>query len=590
MSRCSEEALEAALEELSEHARSSRARSNWISTYLVAQRMTAAGYPMAVAGANSAVSDLFILLADHVRGRSNPFVDLDSEYRWGQVKDSGRKTAWNTGTRNGAQTILFNEEHFKNGLKSDAIDILLQQLGGEEPLPGGDALAVFLTRDNDWVAPPTRDQLHAAACAILGLSRADFGRITSDTQLKVPIIGSPEWSPNLLEATQLGPHVAVTGAGLAEPIAELPIESTHELVDRFRKFLGSHGIAVGGRDELIDLLAAALSSQLVIMAGPSGSGKSLMAAALGAFFAPESRRCRLEASRLLAKPEEFLGYYSHLAGERFVATDQLLALLEVDTAPTTPPMITIEEANLSPVEGYFSSLVHGLGNLETAMLSLRLHSQPAAVSSQVPDQKVPPIFELKPYPRFFATINVDADSPAPARKVVSRACVVLLETPTFETALAAADTIVHPSIERAEGPAAALIGKPSAAFGRYVATGSNSYQQALGERAALLRNALGVDVIAHRQLQRCLLYMAWFVELSGEADAEQGSAAVEAAADNALLHFVLPSLPAAQFERTIEALDAGERIGVLAIRLAHLCRAISDHQFGPPPDFWGALS
>ena len=61
------------------------------------------------------------------------------------------------------------------------------------------------------------------------------------------------------------------------------------------------------------------------------------------------------------------------------------------------------------------------------------------------------------------------------------------------------------------------------------------YEQALGERAVMLRDKLGVDVIAHRQLQRSLVYMAWFVELSGETEPEQGHPAVEAAADNAIL-------------------------------------------------------
>ena len=86
------------------------------------------------------------------------------------------------------------------------------------------------------------------------------------------------------------------------------------------------------------------------------------------------------------------------------------------------------------------------------------------------------------------------------------------------------------------------------------------------------------------------MYMAWYVELAGEVEPEQGQPVVEAAADNALLHFVLPSLPATQFERALEALDDGNRSGVLKRRLTRLRRIVSEHQFGPPPDFWGALS
>ncbi len=253
-------------------------------------------------------------------------------------------------------------------------------------------------------------------------------------------------------------------------------------------------------------------------------------------------------------------------------------------------MITLEEANLSPIEGYFSPLLHGLGRLETATLPIRLHTQADEVDSQLDDTLVPPVLELSPYPRIFATLNVDADSPAPARKVVSRGCVILLETPDFDTALAAAGALAHPSVEEARGPPAALIGRPTIALDRYVASGSNVFEQALSERATILRDRLGMDVIAHRQLQRSLMYMSWYVELSGEADPDQGQPAVEAAADNAVLHFVLPSLPAAQFEKALESLDDGDRTGVLAQRLSRLRGVLAEHQFGPPPDFWGALS
>lgn len=594
MPRCSEAALEAALRELSEHASSSRARSNWMSTYLVAQRMHAAAYPFSTTGSDSGVTDLFVLVPDNPRGRSNPFVDLRSDYRWGQVERTGRKTVWNTGTRTGAQTVLFNDNHFKNGLRPSAIDVLLQNLGTQEPLPGRDALSVLLTRNRDWPSEPSHQDLHDAAREVLGLSRHDFERITEDNTLGVPVLGTPEWSPDLLAASELGPpppSPAPRGATEVAAVEDIPIESVNELPEQFRRFLSSYGIATGSRDELVDLLASALSSQFVIMAGPSGSGKSLMASALAAFFAPKERRCRLEAARLLGKPEEFLGYYSHLANQKFMAYDQILSLLELEMTPdASPPMITIEEANLSPIEGYLSPLVHGLGELETKVLPVRLHTQPSEVSSQVPERTIPRVLKLEPYPRFFATINIDADSPAPARKVVSRACVELLETPTFETALAAADTLVHPSVADAAGPAAAHIGRPTIAFHRYAETGSQVYEQALRERATMLRDTLGVDVIAHRQLQRSLVYMAWYVELEGVKEPEPGDLAVEAAADNAILHFVLPSLPAAQFARALDALNDGSRRGVLATRLARLRSVVNEQQFGPPPDFWGALS
>jgi energy-coupling factor transporter ATP-binding protein EcfA2 len=535
MPRCSEAALEASLRQLGELAMG-RERRNWPTVYLAAARIAAAGYELTTTGATNAVTDLFVLLPDHPDGRVHPFVSLDSAYRWGRVKEAGRNTVWNNATRGHPQAPLFVGNHFENGLLPNAIDVLLDALGTDEPLPGRDALSVLITRDHQWIAEPTRDELHEVARTRLGLSAADFARITADEALPCPVLGDPEWSPAELERSDLGPQssplVGVVGAGELE----ISPESVGELPDMFGQFLQHYGISVGSVDEGLDLLAATLSSQFVIMAGPSGSGKSLMASALSGFFAPKDRRCRLEATRLLARREEFFGYYSHLAGQQFMAYDQLLNLLPLaNAAGDSPHAVTIEEANLSPIEGYLSPLIHGLSGLEAASLDINLHSQPSDVASQVPGVQVPSVLRLEPFPRFFATLNVDAESPAPARKVVSRACVVLLETPPFTTALAASDTLVQPSVDEATGPAAALLGRPRLAYERYAATGSDLYQQALTVRADVLRQALGHDVIAHRALQKSLLYMAWFMELSGVAEAVQGEPAIEAAADNALL-------------------------------------------------------
>lgn len=604
MSRCSEEALETALEQLSLHAASNKYRSNWLSVYLAAKRVDSAGHGRTIMGTNKAVEDLFVLAPDHPNGRINPFIDLGSTVRWLKVTDSGRSTVWNNGTRTGDQTAIFSPSgvnagrgHFSQGLLPNAASLLVNQLNNDatdDPLPARDALAVLVTRNHDWGSvEPARAQLHAEAQAYLGMSAAEFDMLTEDVELGVPVLGMPQWSPTLLVASDLGPPeiVAAPQSGKAAAGIEIPVEDVAQIPEQFRTFLNYHGIATESDEELLDLLAATLSSQLVIMAGPSGSGKSLMAAALAAFFAPKSRRARLESSRLLAKREEFFGYYSHLADKSFQVLDPLQLLLDiVSSEEATTPMVAIEEANLSPIEGYLSPLVHGLGALEAEVLKVPLHSQAGSVKQNASDQKVPRVLELGPYPRFFATINVDADSPAPARKVVSRACVVLLEAPTFDTALAAADTLVHPPVEEGTGPASALIGRPTLAFDRYSATGSGVFQQALKERADLLRGELGSDVIAHRPLQRSLIYMAWYAELVGVAEPELGDPVVETAADNAVLHFVLPVLSPAEFAGAMAVFKPELRSGVLAPRLARLERTSRAQQFGPAPDFWGALT
>ncbi len=205
MQRCSQEALEHALLQLAEHAGDNKHRSNWMSTFLAACWVKAADYPNTINGVNQAVNDLFVLLPDNrEHGRINPFVGPGTASRWLKITDSGRSTVWNTGTRKGTQRVLFTEEHFKHGLREDAIDVLLEGIG-DAPLPGRDALAVFLTRNYSWSTMPTREQLHEVARQKIGLSADEFARITSDWALGCPVLGEPEWSPELIERSVLRP-------------------------------------------------------------------------------------------------------------------------------------------------------------------------------------------------------------------------------------------------------------------------------------------------------------------------------------------------------------------------------------------------
>lgn len=600
MPRFSEAALEAALTQLSEHVRRT-ADSNWTQAFLAGLRIQAAGYDSSTRGADKAVADLFTLIPTVRTGTVNPFINLGSAQRWLRNQEAGRSTVWNKTTRRYAQTLLFNDDgaggdrHIQNGIRPDAIDVLLAQYNDLDVTPpAGVALAVLITRDDEWTAEPTSDEVQAAAAAALGVSLDDYKRFTTREPLGSAMLGTPEWSPEQLAASPIGPPPDVQpGAATAQTPAyeEAPIEEIAGLVDEFKKFATAHGIAAPDAD-IHDLLAATLSSQFVLMAGPSGSGKSLIAAALAAFFAMKDRRTRLEGSRFLARQEEFLGYYSHLAGEQFIAQPPLLDLLPLVASDDRKdaPIVIIEEANLSPLEGYLSALVHGLGGTESPSLDFRLHARNDAVPTMTEEVTVPSQLTLAPYPRFFATINVDADSPAPARKVASRACVILTDTPSIEEARASADILSQPPIEDADGPANTILGRPSSAFARYAETGSDVYEEALLQRGKELSEAIGTEAINFRAYQKALFYIAWYVELAGEEEPQPESAAVATAVDNALLHFVLPTLPAHQFASAIEKLQDIDAASVLASRVERLKAVIAAQTFGPAPDFWGALS
>ncbi|WP_125130732.1 ATP-binding protein [Microbacterium sp. 10M-3C3] len=600
MTRVSEEALETALHQLSEHVRRT-ADSNWTQAFLAGRRIAAAPYDSSTRGADRAVADLFTLVPNVRTGTLNPFINLNSTQRWLKNEQAGRSTVWNKATRGYTQTLLFNDDgaggdrHIGNGIRADAIDVLLDQyqaLGVTGP--AGPALAVLLTRDVEWTAEPSTVELQTSAAEKLGLSLDEYERFTTPTPLGVPILGAPEWSSTLLERSSFGPPADVqpgTAAVQGHGYEEAPIEQITSLIDEFKKFATAYGITASDAD-IHDLLASTLGSQFVLMAGPSGSGKSLIASALAAFFAKKDRRTRLEGSRFLARQEEFLGYYSHLAGQQFIAQSPLLDLLPLGSTDERKdaPVVIIEEANLSPIEGYLSALVHGLGGTEAGTLDFRLHSRSDDVSTMDNGVTVPSRLTLAPYPRFFATINVDADSPSPARKVASRACVILTDTPSIEEARVSADILSQPSIEEADGPASTILGRPSSAFARYNESGSDVYEEALLRRGRQLSEVIGTEAVNFRSYQKALFYIAWYVELAGEDETQPDSVVVATAVDNAILHFVLPTLSAHQFAAAIEGLPDIAPTSVLASRVDRLKTALQGQTFGPSPDFWGALS
>lgn len=600
MTLVSEEALETALRQLSAHARRT-ADSNWMQAFLAGRRIAAADYDSSTRGADNAVRDLFTLIPAVRTGTLNPFINLDSTQRWLRNREAGRSTVWNKATRGYTQTLLFNDDgaggdrHIANGIRGDAIDVLLAQFRSLKiTAPAGPALAVLIARHTDWISEPTSDELQTVAAAVLGVTLDDYKRFTVPAPLEVPVLGAPEWSVDLLGASLLGPPPDTqhgTAAVQGHAYEEAPIGQITSLIDEFKKFATAFGITASDRD-IHDLLAAVLGSQFVLMAGPSGSGKSLIASALAAFFAKKDRRTRLEGSRFLARQEEFLGYYSHLAGEQFIVQSPLLDLLPLASteARKDAPVVIIEEANLSPIEGYLSALVHGLGGTEAGALDFRLHSRSGDVPTMDDDVSVPSRLTLAPYPRFFATINVDADSPSPARKVASRVCVVLTDTPAIEEARVSADILSQPSIEEADGPASTILGRPSSAFARYTESGSDVLEEALLRRGRQLSEVIGTEAVNFRAYQKALFYMAWYVELAGEEQPQPESVVVATAVDNAVLHFVLPTLSAHQFAAAIEGLPDVAPTSVLASRVERLRAAVQTQAFGPSPDFWGALS
>ena len=202
-----------------------------------------------------------------------------------------------------------------------------------------------------------------------------------------------------LPQVEVPPIDAMGSPGMLLPrqtIERAPITagSTASLIKDFRLHLNQLGIAFE-EAVVIDLLASYLSSQFVLFAGPSGTGKSTAAHALQTFFAPADSRATIRARRQLLGPEDVAGYYSAL-GQVFVAGPDLAALdhLARPNASAPCPSLLVEEINLSAPEGYLNPMIHGFSGLSAETVEWSVFAASLEARAERPSTLL-----FKPFPR-----------------------------------------------------------------------------------------------------------------------------------------------------------------------------------------------
>ena len=380
-----------------------------------------------------------------------------------------------------------------------------------------------------------------------------------------------------------------------------------------------------------DVLACALASHMVLFAGPSGTGKSTVARLLASYLTDDDAIAVLEARSGWLGPEDAFGYYSSLTSQfaQTPNTPKLVALHECavgaldgeepDLSRASSTVLLAEEANLSPIEGYLAPVTHGLSAVSVPLVAWPLHAQRAGAADSDELVEVPPTVILGPWPRVFATINVDANSIAPARKVTARAAVVLLETDESWDAGSEAARLLSPiatgiDTDTGEGVTGAdpiantldgsepvrapvrLLGDPKTARAALDLGQLTTVLQHFGR----LLQVMGDDsplVPSRRDSERAANFMAYFVALAGEPD---NDAVAKVAAENAVVHVILSQLPPHHFVQAVERLAADELIslpvdagglgGGLRRRVTRLQAATGGLLFADSMDFWAALS
>jgi energy-coupling factor transporter ATP-binding protein EcfA2 len=349
-----------------------------------------------------------------------------------------------------------------------------------------------------------------------------------------------------------------------------------------------------------DGLAAMLSSQMLLFVGPSGTGKSTVARILSEFFAPAERRFKIDALRQWLTPDDLVGYYSALSG-RYVATPDTATVIEMhetSVAPVWkeggdlhgPPILLVEEMNLSAPEGYLAPLFHGLSATSRSSINWPLHSGGTEAIDDSSVAALPETAMFGPFPRVLGTINVDASSQAPARKVAARSCVLMFEPMEITDAeLAALTDSLSISEFQDDSPGEPFLGDP---LGALRAAGDETAAQIRAAFVTLLGELPGLPV-SRRDATRSLAYMAYYL-LLGSNEAEPKL--LRTAAENAFLHCVLPTVDDERFLATLQAVEkldltdvaAGGLLRGRVSRLAALSEAAEG--LGGPADFWSAMS
>lgn len=402
-------------------------------------------------------------------------------------------------------------------------------------------------------------------------------------------------------------------------IAELPTPAApaRHLAEAFVAHCRNLGISL----ELtvaIDALACCLSTQQVVLAGPSGTGKSALAYCLRTFFAGPDRSVTIEASRGWTGPEDIVGYYSSIT-DTFAHTVNTAALIDLHestlagltTGDMTPSFLTIEEANLSSIEGYLAPVVHAFGGSDSEMIAWHLHAQ----HDQVPDPEdqiaVPPILATGPYPRVLMTINVDPNSPAPARKVTSRGAVVLMEPVEQPNPTAIAEQLIsraesHSSrnsiSELATEEGANFIGRPSHLRMQYAQEAGN-IRDIVSDFFQYVSEMESIKILpSSREIEQVVNYVCAFELLcsTGEGVSESHRTI---ALENALMHFILPRLGPDEFGALVEELASKKKqhstpsslqsspiTGILQSRVERLAESARAQGYAGMVDFWSALS
>lgn len=173
--------------------------------------------------------------------------------------------------------------------------------------------------------------------------------------------------------------------------------------------------------EVANLLVTIQQSFLTIFAGLPGTGKTSLARLVAGTQNLQGRLREVAISRGWTSQKDLIGYYNPLASKFQAASTGMYSFLRALCSETDKERamayILLDEANLSPIEHYWSAFM--------------------GVTDHEGDRKLilgNETFMLPDNLRFIATINYDGTTEPLSPRLINRAPVIVLDTPTHLTA------------------------------------------------------------------------------------------------------------------------------------------------------------
>lgn len=200
-----------------------------------------------------------------------------------------------------------------------------------------------------------------------------------------------------------------------------------EFIDFLYEFINSTAKRKISRNEVINIILCLSQGFLTIFAGEPGTGKTslcnILGKALGLFKEENSRYLEVSIEKGWISKRDFIGYYNPLS-QKFDSMNkivfdgfELLDKEKKDRNENYPFIITLDEANLSPMEYYWADFMNNC-DLENEFRSINMGENY--------------IYALPKNLRFLATINYDHTTEVLSPRLIDRAWIILLEISSID--------------------------------------------------------------------------------------------------------------------------------------------------------------